>query len=207
MLENNIFEEVRPQEILRIVQDFPLACIVTNTADGLYATHVPLMFKNENILFGHVAKVNDLFNKSINEQEVLCIFKGDDAYISANYYPSKFKDHKKVPTWNYQVVHVHGEIKFFDDQQSKLAALGRLTKESEEKANGKNAWKMSDAPKDYLMELLDDLIVFEVHISKILAQSKLSQNRTSQDFDGVIHALSDKGQQGIVKSMLNLNNK
>lgn len=205
MLAENVFKEVRADEISRIMQKFPLACIVTNTPDGLYATHIPLMSNGENILFGHVAIANELYTNVAEDQEVLCIFKGDDAYISANYYPSKFDDHKKVPTWNYQVVHVHGKIKFLTDQKNKLAALGRLTRQNEERVNGASAWKMSDAPKDYLMMMLDQLVVFEIHVSRILAKSKLSQNREKHDFDGVIKALQMREEDGVANSMLGLN--
>lgn len=200
-----IFKEVRSEEISRIIDVFPLASIVANTTSGLYATHVPVMSKNDQILFGHVALENQLYTQVFEGQEVLCIFKGDDAYISANYYPSKFQDHKKVPTWNYQVVHVHGKIKFLTDQKSKIAALGRLTKTMEEKVNGDNAWKMSDAPKDYLMEMLENIVVFEIEIDKIEATSKLSQNREKRDFDGVVEALNQRGEEQIVNSMRRLN--
>ena len=82
-----------------------------------------------------------------------------------------------MPTWNYQVVHVHGKIKFLTDSKIKLAALGRLTKNMEERTNGHAAWKMSDAAKDYLLEMLEKIVIFEIEISRIEAQSKLSQNR------------------------------
>ena len=200
-----LFKEIRSEEIERIIQDYPLASIVVNTASGLYATHVPLKFKQDQTLFGHIALENQLYTHVNEGQEVLCIFKGEDAYVSANDYPSKFVDHRKVPTWNYQVVHVHGKIKFLTDTKIKLAALGRLTKSMEEKTNGNAAWKMSDAPKDYLMEMLEKIVVLEIEISRIEAQSKLSQNREKKDFDGVIHALSQRGENQMVESMLRLN--
>lgn len=200
-----MFKEIRSEEIERIIHDYPLASIVVNTASGLYATHVPLMFKQDQTLFGHIALENQLYTHANEGKEVLCIFKGEDAYVSANDYPSKFVDHRKVPTWNYQVVHVHGKIKFLTDTKIKLAALGRLTKSMEEKTNGNAAWKMSDAPKDYLIEMLEKIVVFEIEITRIEAQSKLSQNREKNDFDGVIDALSQRGENQMVESMLRLN--
>src|SRR5690606_24671553 len=95
--------------------------------------------------------------------------------------------------------------KFLTDQKNKLAALGRLTRQNEERVNGASAWKMSDAPKDYLMMMLDQLVVFEIHVSRILAKSKLSQNREKHDFDGVIKALQMREENGVANSMLGLN--
>ncbi len=200
----NDFQEVRTEEIMNLIKNYPLACIVANTKDGLIATHVPLIMKTDNTLIGHIAVNNDMRILVSDDQEVLCIFKGEDAYISANYYPSKFEDHKKVPTWNYQVVHIYGNITYFIDNKSKLSAVGMLTKISEEKANGNSGWKMSDAPKEYLMDQLTELIVFEINISRIQAQSKLSQNREKRDFDSVIKNLKETGKENLAKSMLKL---
>lgn len=200
----NDFQEVRTEEIMNLIKNYPLACIVANTKDGLIATHVPLIMKTDNTLIGHIAVNNDMRILVSDDQEVLCIFKGEDAYISANYYPSKFEDHKKVPTWNYQVVHIYGNITYFIDNKSKLSAVGMLTKISEEKANGNSGWKMSDAPKEYLRDQLKELIVFEINISRIQAQSKLSQNREKRDFDSVIKNLKETGKENLAKSMLKL---
>lgn len=198
------FQENRPEEIQRLVQDYPLATIVAHTDQGLIANHIPLLFKSDNILIGHIAKANEMYNLIAENQEVLAIFKGEDAYISANDYPSKFIDHKKVPTWNYQAVHVHGTLKFYDDQKSKLAAVGMLTKIQEQKTNGAQAWKMSDAPKDYLLALLEDLVVFEIEVTRIQAQSKLSQNREPTDFNAVIKRLKGRDQADLAQAMSNL---
>lgn len=63
---------------------------------------------------------------------------------------------------------------------------------------------MSDAPKEYLMDQLNDLIVFEINISKVQAQSKLSQNREKRDFDSVIKNLQERGKNEIAESMLRI---
>lgn len=200
----NDFKEIRTSEINDLVKNFPLACIVANTARGLIASHIPLVMKDEQTLVGHLAMANEMKDLVAENEEVLCIFKGPDAYISANYYPSKFEDHKKVPTWNYQVIHIYGKISYFTDNKAKLAAVGMLTKQSEQKANGAAGWKMSDAPKDYLMEEIAGIIVFEIKISKLIAKSKLSQNREPRDFNSVVEELKTRGEHGVAESMLRL---
>lgn len=204
-MANSIFNEVRIEEIKRIIQTYPLATIVTTNSQGLYATHIPVMLEGDEILFGHLAKENPLYRDAAEQQQVLCIFNAEDAYVSANDYPSKFEDHKKVPTWNYQVVHAHGQIQFLTDQQSKLAALGQLTKKMEQQVNADQAWKMSDAPKDYLIQMLEDIVVFKIKITQLQAISKLSQNKQPRDFDGVVDGMRRRGHDGIVRSMLGLN--
>lgn len=198
------FKETRPDEIKRIITDFPLACMVASTSEGLTATHIPLTLKDEHTLVGHIALKNDFHTNIPAGQEILCIFTGPQGYVSANYYPSKLIDHKKVPTWNYQVVHLYGNIQYFTDTKTKLLALGLLTKQSEQKANGEKAWKMSDAPKDYLMEQLEHIIAFEIRITKCLAKSKLSQNRSEQDFKSVINELQQREEYPLANSMQRL---
>ncbi|WP_298144199.1 FMN-binding negative transcriptional regulator [uncultured Acinetobacter sp.] len=201
------FQETRPTEIARLIAEYPLACIVAHTTSGLIATHLPMLLKDQTCLVGHMACANELFTQVKAGQEVLCIFKGEDAYISANDYPSKQIDHQKVPTWNYQALHVHGTIEFFHDQKTKLAALGQLTQQQERKTYGKAAWKMADAPRDYLLALLEDLVVFNIQISAIHAISKLSQDKTASDQAGVQLALQQRAELKLAECMQNTHKK
>ncbi|UOO93134.1 FMN-binding negative transcriptional regulator [Vitreoscilla stercoraria] len=198
------FQEVRPETIQALIQNYPLACLVAQTATGLSAIHLPLLMKSDTVLLGHLAVASDWHLAVPEGQEILCVFQGENAYISANDYPSKLRDHRKVPTWNYQVVHIHGTVSYLTDQKSKLAAVGMLTKKQERVANGEAAWKMSDAPKDYLLEQLAYLAVLEINIHKIEAQSKLSQNREAQDFDAVIEKLYGRGKHVLADNMSDL---
>ncbi|AOA58412.1 FMN-binding negative transcriptional regulator [Acinetobacter larvae] len=198
------FKEVRTEEIFKIKQDYPLASIIAHTSQGLLACHIPLIWKNPQCLLGHMALLNEMNHLLADHQEVLCIFQGANAYISANYYPSKQIDHQKVPTWNYQAVHVYGRLVFLHDDKSKIAALGQLTKQREQRAHGDQAWKMSDAPKDYLAQRLTELSVFEITVDRVLAKSKLSQNRSQIDFDNVVQELQQRGEDALAESMLAL---
>ena len=44
---------------------------------------------------------------------------------------------------------------------------------------------MSDAPKDYIEQRLEDVVAFKLEVNNILGKSKLSQNREIQDFISV----------------------
>ena len=46
----------------------------------------------------------------LNNDEVLVLYKAEDTYVSPNWYPTKNKTHKVVPTWNYQSVYFYGRI-------------------------------------------------------------------------------------------------
>lgn len=195
------FKEVRTEEIERLIKEYPLACMVANTSEGLVAAHIPLILKGDIYLIGHLAKNNNLPDLVEYDQEVMCIFKGEDAYISAKDYPKKEAKDKHVPTWNYQVVHVYGKIRFYEDQRSRLAAIGFLTKEIERQTHGSEAWKMSDAPLDYIMEQIEHTVAFDVTITKVLAKSKLNQNDTKSDVQGIVKSLKARGEERMAEVM------
>lgn len=184
------FQEIDSREIKAIMEYAPLGCIVAQTDSGLIANHFPLLAGKDGTLIGHVALANDMHRLISDGQEVLTIFRGADAYISPNFYPSKFENHKHVPTWNYQVVHAYGEISFQHDVHTKRAAVGLLTRSHERRLNGAEAWKMADAPADYIDEMLKHIVAFRVNVTKLLAKSKLSQNRDDRDYRGVIDGLT-----------------
>lgn len=195
------FQEGSSDEISAIMEAAPLACIVAHTADGLIANHIPLLAAPDGTLIGHVALANDMHRMVADGQEVLAIFRGDDAYISPNFYPTKFEHHRHVPTWNYQVVHVYGEITFQHDEHAKRAAVGLLTRNHERRLNGKDAWRMADAPSDYMEKMLGNIVAFRIKVRRTMAKTKLSQNREERDYLGVITGLRTSGQEALAERM------
>lgn len=195
------FHEIEQAEITAIIDSAPLACIVAQTAEGLIANHIPLLAGADGTLVGHVALANDMHRLIADGQEVLAIFRGDDAYVSPNFYPSKPEHHRHVPTWNYQVVHVHGSIGFQHDTHAKRAAVGLLTRIHERRVNGTNAWRMADAPADYMEQMLGSIVAFRIDVRRTLAKSKLSQNREERDYLGAIAGLRATGQDGVAEQM------
>lgn len=195
------FEEISKDQIAAVLVAAPLACIVAQTDEGLIANHIPLLSAPDGTLIGHAALANDMHHLIADEQDVLTIFRGDNAYVSPNFYPSKADHHRHVPTWNYQVVHMYGTITFQHDDHAKRAAVGLLTRDHERRVNGDKAWKMADAPKDYMDQMIDNIVAFRIAVHRTLAKSKLSQNRETQDYTGTIHGLRATGQDGVADAM------
>jgi transcriptional regulator len=188
------FEETDPETIRALVEAAPLAAVVAQTAEGLMANHIPLLMAPDGHLIGHVALANDMHRQVAGGQEVLAIFRGEDAYVSPNYYPSKAEHHRHVPTWNYQVVHVRGRITFQHDDHAKRAAVGLLTRSHERRVNGGNGWRMADAPADYMATMLAAIVAFRIDVTAVRAKSKLSQNREAHDHAGAVAGLRASGQ-------------
>ena len=195
------FEETDAAEVAALMAAFPLACLVAETPEGLVANHLPLLVGPDGALIGHVALANDLHRLVAEGQEVMAVFRGEEAYVSPNLYPSKAVHHRHVPTWNYQAVHVHGPIAFRHDEKAKRAAVGLLTREHERRLNGDAAWRMADAPADYLTGMLANIVAFRIEVRRVIAKAKLSQNREPADFAGVVESLEARGRDGMAARM------
>lgn len=105
-----------------------------------------------------------------------------------------------MPTWNYLVVHAKGRIKFHDDEVHVRKMVARLTKRHE--ASMDRPWKMSDAPKDYISELLSHIVSIEIEITSLVGKSKLNQDDGASDMIGAGSALIALGEQKIGVAML-----
>ena len=88
----------------------PFAILVSSTAGGPFATHLPLIIRENDdkiILRGHVAKENPHWRYLEQQPECMVIFHGPHAYIS----PTNYTTRENVPTWNYGAVHVYGNAR------------------------------------------------------------------------------------------------
>lgn len=195
------FLEIDPAVIADVMAGAPLACVVAMTDLGMVANHLPLLPAPNGDLIGHVALANDLHRNVADGAEVMAIFKGEDGYITPNSYPSKQDHHRHVPTWNYQAVHIHGTITFQHDERAKRTAVALLTRLHERRVNGAEAWKMTDAPAEYIEQMLAAIVAFKITPTRVMAKSKLGQNREPRDLAGAIEVLRARGENALADAM------
>ncbi|HEX5515845.1 MAG TPA: FMN-binding negative transcriptional regulator [Gammaproteobacteria bacterium] len=200
------FEETRVEELHRVITEYPLGILVHSGPDGLDANHLPFELNAEagehGYLRAHVARANPLWQVANDGDEVLVIFRAGDAYISPNWYPSKHETHRLVPTWNYQVVHVHGKIAIRDDEKFVRGIVARLTRVHEARTGADRPWKMTDSPKEYIDQLLTAIVGIEIEITKMIGKWKLSQNREERDRTNAAEELRKRGEQVMSSAML-----
>ncbi len=181
------FEQTDALALHTLMQDHPLATLVT-LQDGLPAAdHVPLEFDaTTRTLRGHVARANPLW-QAANGQPVLAVFSGPQTYITPSWYPSKAATHKVVPTWNYAVVHASGVLRAVEEAPWLHALVTRLTTHHE--APRAAPWAVSDAPDDYVQTMLRAIVGIEIPVDRLVGKWKISQNRTEADRQGVLAGL------------------
>ncbi len=189
----NKFQQDDEQQLLALIRDYPFATLITYSASGIEANHLPISISwqgDKLYLHAHIAKVNMLWQSIAEDSEVLVIFNGPNAYISPNHYPTKQQTGKAVPTWNYVAVHVKGAIRFIHDSIWIYQALETLTTEHEAKSHV--PWAMSDAPATYINKMLPAIVGIEIAVTSMTGQWKLSQNQPEINQIGVIKGLSEQ---------------
>lgn len=202
------FEETRVEELQRVITEFPLGALVTNGPNGLDANHLPFEFHpnagERGQLLAHVARANPVWQEVKDGDEVLVIFRAADAYISPNWYPSKHEFHRQVPTWNYQVVHVHGKIRVCDDEKFVRGVVARLTRTQEAHTEADRPWKMTDSPREYIDQLLAAIVGIEIDITRMIGKWKLGQNKEARDRINAAEELRKRDGQLIAEAMLDI---
>jgi transcriptional regulator len=189
------FAEPRLEVLHRHIAQSGLATLVTLGADGLTATHLPLLLTAEagplGTLYGHVARGNPQWRDYDAKVQALAIFLGPDAYISPSWYATKAESGKVVPTWNYLTVHAYGPLQTVTDPDRLREHVARLTERQE--AGRQNRWRLTDAPEAYVEGMLKGIVGIEVAISRIEGKWKMSQNRPEADRLGAIAGLEFTG--------------
>jgi transcriptional regulator len=184
-------EEKRIPVMHALIKSQPLAALVTLGADGLLASHIPMILEEDGsefgILKGHVSRANTQWRDRIQSVDALAIFAGPHHYISPSWYPEKQEHGKVVPTWNYAVVHAYGPLTVVDDGQWLLAHLQTLTNTHE--AVLPSSWKVSDAPEEFIRSMMEGIVGLELPIKRLEGKWKVSQNRSQADREGVVEGL------------------
>ncbi|MDG6956763.1 MAG: FMN-binding negative transcriptional regulator [Nitrososphaerota archaeon] len=189
------FREERKEVIFDAIDRLPFGTLVTVTAAGVSASHVPMLVDRDGgkggTILGHIARGNLQWRDTVPGTDGLAIFMGPHGYISPTWYKSSIAGGEVVPTWNYVAVHARGPVAFFTDEGRLLDLVTRLTERFE--GGSESPWKVSDAPADYLARELKAIVGFEVSISSLEGKWKLGQNRPQGDREGMVAGLKARG--------------
>jgi transcriptional regulator len=179
----------------QLIRDYPLATLISRTAESINANHIPLMLLSKKLpwgcLQGHLARANPLLQEIRANPEVLVIFQGAQSYISPSWYPSKQEHHQVVPTWNYTAVHAYGSVRVIEDHIWLRTHLTAMTAQHESRLP--EPWQLQDAPDEYLKKMFNAIVGIEIQITTLQGKWKVSQNRPPQDQQGVVTGLQAQG--------------
>jgi len=189
------FVETDREAVFSLIESHPLGLLVTIGSQGVTANPIPCVLDRDwgeqGRLLLHVARNNPVWRDFDPAVEALVVFQPIERYITPNWYASKQTTHEVVPTWNYAMVQVRGELIVHDDEKWIRGQAGRLTKlmESAEPV----PWKMADAPREYTQSMLTQIVGIEIPIRTLTGKFKASQNRLEEDAAGAVAGLRERG--------------
>ena len=178
-----LYKNENQKDIQKFIHQNGFGILVNQTDGKLWATHIPFLLEEKyekQILVGHVSRENPQAKSFNDNKEVLVIFLGAHSYISSSWY-----DHENVPTWNYLAVHVYGKVKLHSLEET-IEALKRLVNKYE--TNSEKPISVNDLSKKTMLQA-KGIISFEIEITSIEAQKKLSQNRDDKNYQTIISEL------------------
>jgi len=184
------FREERLDVLQGLMEENSFATLVSQTPDGLYATHIPILVDRTagplGTLRGHVARANPHW-KHLGGSEALAIFAGPHAYVS----PSWYATGGRVPTWNYLAVHVYGTPRLVEDPAAVRTLIERTVGTYE--SGFEQPWDMSGLDPTATTAMLQGIVAFEIPIARIEGKRKLNQNRSRADREGAVRGLRAHG--------------
>lgn len=185
--------------IVEFLRQNEFATLVTYDGEKPTASHLLMeVVEDGGDLFvnGHMSRVNPLWKTFESNPEVLVIFQGPHTYISPTWY-----NHVNVPTWNYQAVHVYGKPRLVTDHQEYKAMLSRLVSRHEGGASG---YRLETLDPDFVVKHMQGTVGFQIAVTRIEANYKLSQNRDDEDYNNIIahlHERTDEMSHGVAEAM------
>lgn len=187
--------------LLQFMQQHSFIVLTGATSEGSpVATQLPVLISRNDasiILEGHMMRNTDHHNAFMQNQQVLALFTGPHAYVSASWYSDK----RQASTWNYMTVHAHGKIVFTEDRHHLIDILDRTTALFENDPESEASYKK--LPEEYINQLLPAIVSFKIQVLKLEHVFKLSQNRDEESHRNIIGQLNrrDKMSQLVAEQM------
>ncbi|MGX5680076.1 FMN-binding negative transcriptional regulator [Schumannella luteola] len=172
-----------PDEVKRLVRENPWATIVSSTANGLVASHYPVLLEEDEddiVLVSHVGRPDETLHE-LGEHEVLVIIQGPHGYVSPGWYsPGDF-----IPTWNHVTAHLYGIPDILSEEEN-FRILGQLVDHFEDVMPHP---VRLDTDEEAARRIAKGTVGLRVRVTRFDARLKLSQNKAPEVADRIIDEL------------------
>ena len=180
------FREENHEKIIEFLRQNDFGTLVAYDGKKPTASHLLMEVVEEGETLwinGHMSRANSLWKMFETNPEVLVIFQGPHTYVSPTWY-----NHVNVPTWNYQSVHVYGKPRLITNYDEAYSILKRLIDRYETEGH----YKMETLPQDFVEKEIRGIMAFQIEVTRVEANYKLSQNRKDADHDNIITRLEER---------------
>ncbi len=181
--------------MIEVIKTYPLATLISVQENEPFITHLPLIYREDGILIGHIDKFNPQVDLLKNNNPITIIFSGPQCYISPDIYSTT-----QLPTWNYIKVHLKGTVKRIESKEALKESLIKMT-------------EFLEAPEHkYVLETdnpsmernLDYIKMFEISITEWEGKFKLSQDKKQSDIASAKAELIRANKQSIEDFLENI---
>lgn len=186
MRPNPLFASEDPEQVRELVRQHPWATLVTTASTGLVASHYPVMIDEEApelTLLTHLGRPDDEVLE-IDRGEVLIIVQGHHGYISPSWYSPQ---ERKVPTWNFTVVHLHGKPQILGEDEN-LEVLTRLVEHFEQRLD-----EPAYLEREKATPIAKGTVGLRIPVDRFEMKRKLGQNKDDETRRSAIEALREEG--------------
>jgi len=182
------FRETRQDVLIDFIRRTVFGHLITAGPDGPLAGGVPFVLRDGPggvTLEAHLARANP--QCQTQSLPALALFQGPDAYVRPGWYPSKARDGKAVPTWDYISVQARGRLEVVDDAAWLRGHLDAISAQQE--APFSDPWSPADPPPGYIDALSRGIVGVRLVVTSLEGVWKLSQNHPKENRLGVIAGL------------------
>ena len=175
-------------ELRRLIERNPWVTLVSDTADGLVASHYAVVLdpdRDDLTILGHVGRPDEAIHE-LGEHELLVVVQGPHGYISPGWYDAK----PAVPTWNFVVAHLRGVPEILSDEEN-FRVLGQLVEHFEQRMPEPRLMEGTPANAEYAARISSGTVGFRLTPTTVVAKRKLSQNRPTETVDRIIDQLEN----------------
>jgi transcriptional regulator len=172
------------QKMISVMKAYPFATLVSASEGNPLITHIPIIYNDESgKLVAHIDKYNPQVATLQNGAEVTVIFKGPDTYISPSIYTTR-----QLPTWNYIIVHIKGEITLINDPSHAKDTMIAMTAFLE----GTDQKFVLEKESTRMQRSIKYIQAFDITITSWEGKFKLSQDKNEQDQENAKQELIKK---------------
>lgn len=188
------YKERNEQTIKKFIARYPFACLIgCDSENKPVATQAPVFMEEKGgkkIVRGHIMKNTDHHKAFLQNENVLALFTGHNAYVSGTWYTNPHTP----STWNYMSVHAKGIVRFLDD--AALIEVLQMTTLYFENDDQQSTTIYDNLPSEHTKKLMESIVAFEIEVKEIDTVFKLSQDRDIKSYQNIIKKLKEQEEGG-----------
>lgn len=175
------------EHMIEVIKTYPLATLISVKDNKPLISHLPLIY-SDGKLIGHLDKYNPQATLLKDANEVTVLFSGPQCYISPSIYGTT-----QLPTWNYIMVHLKGNVKEIDNPETIKQTMVDMTSFLEAPAHHYTL----DLDNPRMAQFISYVRGFEIDITHWEGKFKLSQDKKPSDIERARNELIRANQQSI----------